>query len=138
MILVWESNRKTRSIFSTRTRIFHFQSRTWRQEWEMLSHNLMLRDKTENYAFKSQASIRDWGTFTWNWWTFVIFSILILVQKNVLFLKYPNGGGGEVVKTYGACVLLSSFWFLLFQIIFSQKEPLNFYTTTSSPPESFI
>ena len=77
------------------------------------------------------------GTFTF---TFTInLPSLILVQKNVSFLKYPNGGGGEVVERNGARAIFSNFWFsiisdnfqpkgtfefflLLFQIIFNQKE----------------
>ena len=52
---------------------------------------------------------------------------LILVQKNVSFLKYPNGGGGKVVERNGARAIFSNFWFFIISDIFNQKEPLNFF-----------
>ena len=39
-----------------------------------------------------------------------------LVKKNITFLNYANGGGGEVVARYGVASLIDSFSFLLFQI----------------------
>jgi len=42
-------------------------------------------------------------------------------------VKYPNGGGGEVVERNAFVLFFRTFDFLLFQIIFNQKEPLNFF-----------
>ena len=58
-----EISEKHFSTLETRTRISRIQSRTSRREREFLSHNLMLRDKTENNFLQSQASRRDRDLF---------------------------------------------------------------------------
>ena len=58
-----EISEKHFSTLETRMRISHIQSRTSRRERDFLSPNLMLRDKTENNFFQSQASRRDRDLF---------------------------------------------------------------------------
>ena len=63
MNYISEISEKHFSTLETRTRISRIQSRTSRREREFLSHNLMLRDKTENNFLQSQASRRDRDLF---------------------------------------------------------------------------
>ena len=57
---------------------------------------------------------------------------LILVQKNVSFLKYPNGGGGEVVERNGARAIFSNFWFSIISDNFQPKGTFEFFSSIIS------
>ena len=61
------------------------------------------------------------GTFTFTFTFTINLPSLILVQKNVSFLKYPNGGGGEVVERNGAGAIFSNFWFFIISDNFQPK-----------------